>query len=85
MSLDRADGGQKVPHKALRGGIPSPVLEPFPRSWRHFVASCCQKFTNLVKNDLEIPPRRALHGTVQGCLPLLHHRYPPESGPLVTP
>ena len=25
-----------VPQKALRGGILSPVLEPFPRSWSHF-------------------------------------------------
>ena len=50
------------PQKALCGGIPSPVLEPFPRSWSHFVANCCQKLTNLVKIDFEIPPRRALRG-----------------------
>ena len=50
------------PQKAIRGGIPSPVLEPCPRSWSHFVANCCQKLTNLVKIDFEIPPRRALRG-----------------------
>ena len=35
------------PQKALRGGIPSSFLEPFPR----FVGNCCQKLTNLVEID----------------------------------
>ena len=51
------------PQKALRGGIPSPFLEPFPRSWSHFFADCCQRLTNLVKIDFEIPRRRALRAT----------------------
>ena len=56
------DASGERPQKALRGGILSPVLEPFPRCWSHFVANCCQKLTNLVKIDFEIPPRRALRG-----------------------
>ena len=59
------------PQKALRGGIQSPVLQPFPRSWSHFVANCCQKLTNLVNIVFEIPPRRALRGAVRGCSVLL--------------
>ena len=43
------------PQKALRENIPSPVLEPSPRSWSHFVADCCQKLTNLLKIDFEMP------------------------------
>jgi len=30
-------------------------LEPFPRSWSHFLAISKQKLTNLVKIDFEIP------------------------------
>ena len=60
-SLGHQDGGA-CPQKALRGGIPSPVLEPFPRYWSQFVENCCKKLTNLVNLDLEIPPRRALRG-----------------------
>jgi len=50
------------PQKALRGVIPCPLLEPSARSWNHFVTNCCQKLTNLIKNDFEITPRRALRG-----------------------
>ena len=58
-----AELGRGLPQKALRGGIQSPVLEPFPRSWSPFVANCCQKLTNLIKIDFEILPRRGLCGS----------------------
>ena len=59
LELSRLDPS---PQKALRGVIPSPFLEPFPRSWSHFDSNCYQKLTNLVKVDFETPPRRALRG-----------------------
>ena len=43
-------------------GYPRPAMT---RTWSHFVANCCQKLTNLVKIDFEIPPRRALRGPAQ--------------------
>ena len=36
------------PQKALRGGIPSSFLEPFPRSWSHFSGNCSRKLTSLL-------------------------------------
>ena len=60
--LKRSPSSPRCPQKALRGGIPSPVLEPFPRSWSHCVGNFYQRWTNLVKIDFAIPPRRALRG-----------------------
>ena len=37
------------PQKALRGGIPCSFLEPFARSWSHFVGIYRQKLINLPK------------------------------------
>ena len=55
-------GQRESPQKALRGIISCPFLEPSARSWNHFVTNCCQKWTDLVQNDFEITPRRALRG-----------------------
>ena len=38
-----------VPQKALCGGIPSPFLEPSPRSWSHFVGVYRQILTTSLK------------------------------------
>jgi len=49
LSLARVrDQPRADPLKALRGGIPSSFLEPFPRSWRDFAGNCCQKLTSLL-------------------------------------
>ena len=37
------------PQKALCGGIPSPFLEPSPRSWSHFVGVYRQILTTSLK------------------------------------
>jgi hypothetical protein len=39
-----------TPQKALCGGIPSPFLEPSPRSWSHFVGVYRQILTTSLKN-----------------------------------
>ena len=39
------------PQKALRGGIPCSFLEPFARSWSHFVGICRQKLSKSWKID----------------------------------
>ena len=57
---DRPGG---APQRALCGGIPSSFLEPSLRSWSHFVGVYRQTLTTSLKNDFEIPPRRALGGT----------------------
>jgi hypothetical protein len=38
------------PRKPLCGGIPSPFLEPSPRSWSHFVGVYRQILTTSLKN-----------------------------------
>ena len=43
-------------------GYPVPGLGAVFRCWNHFDANCCQKLTNLVKDDFEIPLRRDLRG-----------------------
>ena len=40
-----------TPQKALGGGIPCSFLEPFARSWSHFVGIYRQKLTKSSKND----------------------------------
>ena len=52
-----------MPQKALGGGIPCSFLEPFARSWSHFVGICRQKLTKSSKNDFWLRYRRALRGT----------------------
>ena len=53
------------PQRALCGGIPSPFLELSPRSWSHFAGIYRQILTTSLKNDFEIPPRRALGGALR--------------------
>ena len=57
-----------APQKALRGFIPCSFLEPLARSWSHFVGIYCPELTTSLKNDFDIPPRRALRGSRVICL-----------------
>jgi len=41
----------RQPQKAIRGGIPCSFLEPFARSWSHFVGICRQKLSKSWKID----------------------------------
>ena len=61
LSLTRAGGGSITaealnalrdhwPRKPLCGGIPSPFLEPSPRSWSHFVGVYRQILTTSLNN-----------------------------------
>ena len=46
-------------------GIPCSFLEPFARSWSHYVGIYRQKLTRSRRIDFEIPPRRTLGGDGQ--------------------
>ena len=52
VGLRRGANQRRVsdPQKALCGGIPSPFLEPSPRSWSHFVGVYRQILTTSLKN-----------------------------------
>ena len=51
MSRRESRADSLSPHKALRGGIPYPYLEPLTRTWSRFVGIYRQKSTKSYKND----------------------------------
>ena len=61
------------PQEALRGGIPCSFLEPFARSWSHFVGICRQKLSKSWKIDVWLRVRRALGGSSTAVEQIWHN------------
>ena len=50
LATNRSPSTAVRPQRALCGGIPSPFLEPSPRSWSHFMGIYRQKMTRSLEN-----------------------------------